>query len=95
MREEEGILKVYFSGRLSPDLLKEKEEMLSRSFDKLKSVGMIFEEDCEASSALVGMIMRLDRKAKESRTALRLRILSPKIMTLLKALNLAHLLKIV
>lgn len=94
-RESDSLMKVYFSGHMTPDLIREKEETLLRAVDKCSAMGLIFEENCETSSALVGLIMRLDKATKSQHKALRLKVLSPRVMALLKSLNLINVLKLI
>lgn len=93
--ETTGNMKVYFSGRIGPETIREKEETLQRAVPKVKGMGLIFLEDCEASSALVGMIMRLDKSMKDQNKALRLQVLSTRVLALLKSLNLTTVLRLV
>ncbi len=79
---------INFGGKVTLDLLREMEPACVRACSKASQVELYFHKDCEATSAMIGLIMRLKSHLGKRGKPLTVRVLSPRVLTLIQAIQL-------
>ncbi len=95
MRASDDVVKIRFGGRVDAPVIRKREEACMRAADRCTAMAVIFEEHCDATSALIGLVMRLHTHLKAQGKAMRVKVLSPRMDRLLRALHLDGVLRIV
>lgn len=83
-----GVLRVFCGGRVSSDDTRRAEDSLNRALDRAESVVVIFQKDCDGTSALIGLVMRLNTRLKTLGKPLRVNVGSARVRRVMLALRL-------
>lgn len=95
INRENHHISAHFHGFMDPDHLQEAEETLMRAVQKCSSMTFVFEKDCMASSALIGVIVRVEKKLAELKKPLDVQVHSNRVLTLFQSLKLQNFLKLI